>query len=47
MNAALLSYREKKEETKDSSFDVDEFFEAALKRGHMMMDEAPSGKFDG
>ncbi len=47
VNAALLSYREKKEETKDSSFDVDEFFEAALKRGHMMMNEAPSGKVDG
>ncbi|MBR6769095.1 MAG: DnaD domain protein [Clostridia bacterium] len=42
VNAAIASYREKKEETRDSSFDVDEFFEAALKRGHMMIDNAPT-----
>ena len=47
VNAALLSYRTQKEETKDKSFDVDEFFEAALKRGRMMIDNAPSGKIDG
>ena len=39
VNEALLSYRNKKEEPGEKSFDVDEFFEAALKRGRMMMDE--------
>lgn len=47
VNAALQSYRAQREETSDKSFDVDEFFEAALKRGRMMMDEAPTSKFDG
>ena len=46
VNAAITSYREKKEETRDSSFDVDEFFEAALRRGRMMIDNAPNGKSD-
>ena len=44
VNAALLSYRAKKEQDIDKSFDVDEFFEAALKRGRMMMDETPKEK---
>ena len=44
VNDALLSYRSKKEQDTDKSFDVDEFFEAALKRGRMMMDESPKAK---
>lgn len=40
VNAAIRSYREKKEDTNDASFDVNEFFEAAIKRGHMMMDHS-------
>ena len=46
VNAALLSYSTKKEETKDASFDVDEFFEAALKRSNVIMDGNPNGKFN-
>ena len=46
VNAALLSYRAKKEQdTDEKSFDVDEFFEAALKRGRMMIEETPNDKF--
>ena len=44
VNEALLSYRAKKEETRDASFNVDEFFEAALKRGHMMIDNSTNGQ---
>jgi len=47
VNAALLSYRTQKEQDSDKSFDVNEFFEAALKRGHMIMEEAPNRKIDG
>ena len=46
VNAALVSYSAKKEETKDASFDVDEFFEAALKRSNVIMDGNPNGKFN-
>lgn len=42
VNAALQSYRANKEQDSDKSFDVDEFFEAALKRGRRMMDETPN-----
>ncbi len=39
VNAAISAYREKKTASVDSSFDIDEFFEAALKRSYERSDE--------
>lgn len=46
VNASLVSYRAKKEENTDTSFDVNEFFEAALNRGRMMMEQSPKSDSD-